>query len=128
MEQNEKEKVCCHCDNEASESIWTSNHGTQNVCTDHLEEFYFICPATDDYCLFEDGEELEDVMYSSEGIEDVRVYCEWSGDAIHMDGAYCVNNDYYIREDLTDELSTCYDCDYQTHYDDMNYNENSDEY
>ena len=128
MEENEKETKCSHCENEASESIWTSNHGTQNVCADHVDEFYFICSATGDYCLFEDGEELGDEMYSPDGIDEVRVYCEWSGDAIHMDDSYCVNGDYYIREDLSDEVGRCYDCEHESHYEDMQYHENSDEY
>ena len=93
MSENRK---CHYCDeNEPSEII-----EEEPVCWECIDDEYFICPQTGEYCKIDDKKELDGEWYSPDGFDEVVVYCEWSGNEIHRDRAICVNGDYYIDEDL----------------------------
>ena len=117
MSKDEIDK-CYYCDREASEVI-----NNESICWECIDEEYFICPQTGDYCKIEDKKELDGEWYSPDGYDEIVVYCEWSGNEIHNDNAICVNGDYYVDRDYEDEISDCADCGHEGHCDDFSYND-----
>ena len=129
MTENEKEiETCHHCDEEASEIIYRDNGEEEMVCDSCEDSEYFTCPDYGTVHKISDGWELEGELYSYDGYHDNAITCEWSGDEIHRDNAYCVNGDYYIREDYSDDVSCCNECGHEGHYEDFEWNDRHDGY
>jgi len=128
MTEKEKEILCCHCNEEACEIIYLDNGEEEMVCDSCEDSEYFTCPDYGTVHKISDGWELEGELYSYDGYQDSAVSCEWSGDEIHVDNAVCVNGDYYVREDYSDDVSCCNDCGHEGHYEDFEWNDRHDGY